>query len=102
MFATVYAIKYTPTPEEMRLGIVEPLATLGYPVTWTLTAAPDARKISIDIADGSKIWEDDHGCVWIDEGSNPGKLRTFNGMPTLTIATYYGNVDKPLRIMSIA
>lgn len=100
MLITVYAIKRDLTPDETRLGTADSLAQLGYPVSWTLQSTQGAREVTLDVADGAKVWED-RGKIWIDEGNNPGILRTFDGKATLTITGYYGDVNKPLRIMSI-
>lgn len=96
----LYAVRYNRTEDERRMGLVDNLAVLGYPVTWSLSQMPDSVMVSLDVADGSKVWED-NGKVWIDEGNNAGVLHTYNGMPTLTISSYYGNVDKYMRIIGI-
>lgn len=100
MNITVYATRYTRTPDEARMGLVDNLAVLGYPVVWTLEQTDGALEVVLTVADGSKVWQN-KGKVWIDEGNNAGVLRTFNGQPTLTIGAYSGDVNKSLRIVSI-
>ena len=81
-------------------GLFDRLAVVGYPVTWSLAPIPGAHKVRLHVADGANVWEE-RGKVWIDEGENAGILRTFDGKPTLTISTYYGDVNKTLRIAGI-
>lgn len=92
MKITVYATRIAESPET--------LAVLGYPVSYSLEPTPDAVKLTLDLPEGSKVYEKD-GDVWIEAGTNPGILRTFDQQPTITIHTYNGDVNTSLRILSI-
>lgn len=92
---------YATRVEQDKNGRPDEVAVLGFPVSWSLEETENSMEVVLAVADNSKIWQDDAGTVWIDEGNNAGFLCTYNKMPTLTIHTYYGNVNKWLRIMSI-
>ena len=91
---------YATQVEQDKYGWPDPVAVLGHPVAWNLEPVSGAVKVSLYVADNSRVWQE-KGFVWIDEGNGPGILRTYNCMPSLSIHTYYGDINKPLRIMSV-
>lgn len=101
MNITVYAKRYNRTENEIKFGQVSDLAVLGYPVKWTLTPTADAKKITLAVSDGMRVYEDDNGRVRLAEGTNDGLLRTVNGNAVWSVNTYYGDVNKVLRIIAV-
>lgn len=100
MRITVYATRYTRTPDEERFGQVDDVAVIGYPVTWSTIKTPDALAVQLDVPDGG-VLRQDGGHVHISYGTNDYTLTTYNKMPALYMHTYSGPVIKYPRIMSI-
>ena len=100
MRITVYANRYTRTPDEERFGQVDDLAVLGYPVTWSTDKTPGALKVQLEISDGGNLRQDG-AHVKVSYGVDDYTLTTYNKMPALYMHTYYGPVVKYPRIMNI-